>query len=634
MKRSAAVIALAVAAMVLLAMLIVQSRGIPIEHHVAHSAALLELERITADHADFVAGLQGAWAVRQTASGNSAALRARLAEGPARLESLLPPLRAGAARQTRLQGATQTLTNSLQETLQLSDELAGNLTLFANGLTEVREAGPELVQRMREIRLDAAAADTFALVAGTLDYAAGPAAAPPPELRRLMASLQRDQRIDANMPADMQRLRREIEQLFATRPVIENRLRQLSAIPVEQLSAAVHQAARELYAGAAARTDQARTILSVYAMLLLAAAGLAGWRLHQSYRELNLANGHLAELNETLEARVTHRTTELQGALRDLQESQVQLVQAEKMSSLGQLVAGISHEINTPLLYLSNNAELIQERLSLLSAFVARCSHAFSLRPEQFGSRTEYQTRFVAELKALKASLHDEELAASLEEAEQLAQDSSEGLVQLTEIAQSLKDFSRLDRAPVASFDVNAGLDKTLLIANNIVRHKATVHRHFGELPAVQCSPSQINQVFLNLVTNAAQAIEQQGEIVITTALRDAEHVGITISDTGCGIPAENLERIRDPFFTTKDVGSGTGLGLSIVDEIVRKHGGQLLIESQPGKGSAFTVVLPIRGIRTDDSQPAQLSMQDIDQLLDDSEAPEPQGLTPLSAAV
>ena len=163
-------------------------------------------------------------------------------------------------------------------------------------------------------------------------------------------------------------------------------------------------------------------------------------------------------------------------------------------------------------------------------------------------------------------------------------------------MAQSLKDFSRLDRAPVANFDVNAGLDKTLLIAKNIIKHKANCYRKFyGEVPEIQCSPSQINQVFLNIITNAAQAIEDQGEIVITTRLHDADHVAIRISDTGCGIPEENLNKIRDPFFTTKEVGTGTGLGLSIVDEIVRSHHGELLVESEVGKGSVFTVVLPIK---------------------------------------
>jgi signal transduction histidine kinase len=157
------------------------------------------------------------------------------------------------------------------------------------------------------------------------------------------------------------------------------------------------------------------------------------------------------------------------------------------------------------------------------------------------------------------------------------------------------KDISRQDRAPIDSFAVNAGIDKTLNIARNIVKHKAEVRKFYGELPKVECSPSKINQVFLNLITNAAQAIEEQGEIVISTKVKDDQHVVISISDTGCGIPAENLDKIRDPFFTTKEVGTGTGLGLSIVDEIIRSHGGELQIESKPGKGSTFSVILPIR---------------------------------------
>jgi len=191
--------------------------------------------------------------------------------------------------------------------------------------------------------------------------------------------------------------------------------------------------------------------------------------------------------------------------------------------------------------------------------------------------------------------LRDLDLEALLQEAEDLARDSIAGLSDLTEMAQSLKDFSRLDRAPVASFDVNAGLEKTLLIAKNIVKHKANVRKFYGQIPEIQCSPSQINQVFLNIVTNAAQAIEGQGEITITTKLYDADRVAIAIADTGCGIPEENLSKIRDPFFTTKEVGTGTGLGLSIVDEIIRSHFGELQVESVVGKGSTFTVVLPIK---------------------------------------
>jgi signal transduction histidine kinase len=213
--------------------------------------------------------------------------------------------------------------------------------------------------------------------------------------------------------------------------------------------------------------------------------------------------------------------------------------------------------------------------------------------------------------------LRDEELEANLEEAQDLARDSIEGLSDLTEMAQSLKDFSRLDRAPVGSFDINAGLDKTLVIARNIVKHKAEVHKFYGEVPEIECSPSQINQIFLNLITNAAQAIEEQGEIVITTKMRDDEHVSISISDSGCGISDENLGKICDPFFTTKEVGKGTGLGLSIVDEIIRSHGGKLLIESQVGRGSTFTVVLPIKQTMAHSTPERESPEEDVPDILE-----------------
>ncbi|HEX5418689.1 MAG TPA: ATP-binding protein, partial [Gammaproteobacteria bacterium] len=247
------------------------------------------------------------------------------------------------------------------------------------------------------------------------------------------------------------------------------------------------------------------------------------------------------------------------------------------------------------LLYLSNNAVLIQERIELLSGFVERCAKAFSLDAGHYADRAEFQKKFVQALKDIKLKLQRDDLPANLQEALDLARDSIEGLGDLTEMAQSLKDFSRLDRAPVSSFDVNSGLDKTLVIARNIIKHKADIRKFYGQLPEIECSPSQINQVFLNLVTNAAQAIGGHGEIVITTKVQDAGHIAVSFADNGCGIPAEIMDKIRDPFFTTKEVGTGTGLGLSIVDEIIRGHGGELRIQSEVGKGSVFTVILPIR---------------------------------------
>jgi signal transduction histidine kinase len=217
------------------------------------------------------------------------------------------------------------------------------------------------------------------------------------------------------------------------------------------------------------------------------------------------------------------------------------------------------------------------------------------MRPDDFEERSGYQKAFAAALNELKQTLDKNELDADLSEAQDLLEDCADGLKDLTEMAQSLKDFSRLDRAPVGNFDVNSGLDKTLVIARNMIKHKANISKHYGDVPEIECSPSKINQVFLNIISNAAQAIDGSGEIVLSTERYGDDKVAVSISDTGCGIPADIIDKIRDPFFTTKDVGKGTGLGLSIVDEIIRSHGGELLVESQVGKGSKFTIVLPIK---------------------------------------
>jgi two-component system, NtrC family, sensor kinase len=158
----------------------------------------------------------------------------------------------------------------------------------------------------------------------------------------------------------------------------------------------------------------------------------------------------------------------------------------------------------------------------------------------------------------------------------------------------NLKNFSRLDRSKTASFDLNEGLESTLLLA----RHELKGHNvktHFGDIPPITCSPSQINQVFLNLINNAAQAIEgSRGVVTITTRRTDAAHIAVEVHDNGKGIPAEVLPRIFDPFFTTKEVGKGTGLGLSIVYKIVKQHGGTINVDSNVGVGTRFTVVLPL----------------------------------------
>jgi two-component system, NtrC family, sensor kinase len=595
MKRTAVSIVLAVAALAMLSSLVSQSRSLPLEVHLSQSAVSSEIERVGEDFAALIAMLEAARRENQEPAEAASALLGRIATSPVSMGPMLQPIPAGASQRNRLDSTLEGYSRSVAQLEELARHVLAEQQSYASNVAFVREEGPRMIQQMRELRLDAEAADVFQLVVGALDFAAPDGTMPAAELRRLLTTLRRDQRIDANIPRELERLSSTVVALVEGKEPLESGLRQLASLPLTQRAAAVGAASRDAYRGAVEGVEQARLMLSIYSVALLVIIGFAAFRLQASYRALNRSHAELAQLNESLEQRVAERTKELAGTLKDLKESQVQLVQAEKMSSLGQLVAGISHEINTPLLYLANNAVLIQERLNVLREFVGRCGAAFKIRADDFADRNAFQAEFVGALREVKKMLRQEDIEASLQEAEDLAQDCIEGLADLTDMAQSLKDFSRLDRAPVARFDVNSGLDKTLTIARNVIKHKAEVRKFYGEVPEIECSPSQINQVFLNLLTNAAQAIEERGEIVITTKRQSDDRVAISIADNGCGIPAQLIDKIRDPFFTTKAVGCGTGLGLSIVDEIVRSHDGELMVESQVGRGSVFTVVLPIR---------------------------------------
>jgi len=599
MKRTVIVVILAGAAMALLLSVALESRSVPLYVHIAQHTAATEVDRVSDEFRTLISTLESTWETSQAPGEGARALAARVASSPLRLREPLLQVPGNSAQRGRVLNSFEGFAISAREASTLATELLVEQTSYAEKVSFLRDAGPQIIQTMRDMRLERIAADTFQLVVGTVEYVNPSTTVQEFELRRRLVTLGRDQRIDANLPSEVQKLRESVDYILSNKSNIRSKLNQLSGTPVIRNAENVSQAVGDLYQASVENADQARLMLAIYAVVLFAAVGFIAFRLQHSYRDLNRANTELAILNEFLEQRVSERTAELAGALDDLKESQVQLVQAEKMSSLGQLVAGISHEINTPLLYLANNAALIQERIELMSQFLISNVKAFSLKPEDFQNRSEFQANFAGALRDIKLTLRDEELEANIEEAQVLAKDCIEGLADLTEMAQSLKDFSRLDRAPVGKFDINAGIDKTLVIARNIIKHKAEVRRFYGEIPDVECSPSKINQVVLNLITNAAQAIEGTGEIVITTKCRDDDHVAIMISDTGCGISKENLAKIRDPFFTTKEVGAGTGLGLSIVEEIVRGHGGELLIESELQKGSVFTVVLPIEQATT-----------------------------------
>jgi two-component system NtrC family sensor kinase len=609
MKRTLLAVTLGSIAVGILVLVAIESRQISADVHIAQNQAATETALVTEDFRALVSALQSSWSAQQPPGDGANTLANRVAASPDRLSSAAFAIPGSANQRARISNSFESFSESVREAESVANNLLMAQTEFAEKITTLRDRGPEIVQRMRDTGLERGAADMFSLVVAALDFAANGGIDQEAEVRRVLATLDRDRQFDS-VPAEVDMLSAAAAELVAQRASIETRLKQLELTPVIGDAQNLEIAILDTYRSTVSRTERARWLLAVYALLLLGAVGFVGYRLKESYQQINAANTKLARLNASLEHRVLERTEELEAALADLKESQVQLVQAEKMSSLGQLVAGISHEINTPLLYLANNVALVRERVQLLQEFLRQSLAAYSLQSRDFETKEMHQQAFASALKRLKTALVEDELSTELDDALELLSDCDEGLTDLTEMAQSLKDFSRLDRAPVGNFNVNSGLDKTLLIAKNSVKHKATINKCYGEVPDIVCSPSKINQVFLNLITNAAQAIEDAGEIMLKTERRD-DSVAVVITDTGCGIPPELMDQIRDPFFTTKDVGQGTGLGLSIVDEIVRSHGGELLIESEIGVGSTFTVLLPIKPKETASSQPAPATGDD-----------------------
>jgi signal transduction histidine kinase len=293
--------------------------------------------------------------------------------------------------------------------------------------------------------------------------------------------------------------------------------------------------------------------------------------------------------NESLERRVAERTSELSDALRHLKESETQLIQSEKMSSLGQMVAGVAHEINTPLAYVNNSLSAVNDRLPEIISAISNTEKLLALLNDPNILPEDLNRQFALVSEQLE-QINRHELLGELTG---LVKDGLYGTTQVGEIVSNLKDFSRLDRSKVSSFNVNDGLNSTLGLARHLLK-TIKVNKQFTELPAITCAPSQINQVFLNLITNAAQVLPpQDGEITLTTRLEN-DGVAIDVADNGTGIPPDVLPKIFDPFFTTKEIGKGTGLGLSISYQIIKDHGGRINVESQIGIGTKFTVWLPL----------------------------------------
>ena len=298
--------------------------------------------------------------------------------------------------------------------------------------------------------------------------------------------------------------------------------------------------------------------------------------------------GTVLDLLKAMEARIAQRNAVLRKALVDLKESQAQLVQSEKMASLGQMVAGVAHELNTPLGYVKNNVQLLRE----LSAPLFELAEAQATLADCLADPNCDEARLAM---ALDTAANAREQAAPellVDDLNQLFDDTLYGLQQIAELVVGLKDFARLDRAMSEEVDLNDCIRSALVIARNSIKDKAEAILQLGELPRIPCAPSQINQVLLNLFTNAAQAIEGFGQIRVKTWAEETA-VFISVQDSGRGMPAVVLARIFDPFFTTKPVGQGTGLGLSISFKIIQDHGGLIRVASEPGRGTRFLIRLP-----------------------------------------
>ncbi|GAX37901.1 sensor histidine kinase [Nodularia sp. NIES-3585] len=299
-------------------------------------------------------------------------------------------------------------------------------------------------------------------------------------------------------------------------------------------------------------------------------------RVEERTHELELAR-------DNLEQRVEERTHELQTILEDLKETQGQLIQTEKMSSLGEMVAGIAHEVNNPVNFINGNIECADEYIQDLLVLI-------NLYQQEYPEPSWIIAEKIAEI----------DLNFLTNDLSSLLTSMKMGAQRIREIVLSLRNFSRLDESAIKEVNIHEGIDNTLLILNHRINREIAVIKNYGILPLIECYPAQLNQVFMNILSNAIDVLMGQKshlekQITIETLKLDAHYIKIGIKDNGLGIPPEIINKLFNPFFTTKPVGKGTGLGLSISYQIIEKHKGKIEVISQLGQGTEFIILLPIK---------------------------------------
>ncbi|MBT3387604.1 MAG: response regulator [Desulfobacula sp.] len=311
---------------------------------------------------------------------------------------------------------------------------------------------------------------------------------------------------------------------------------------------------------------------------------------------------NLEKKKDRLEKQLKKANLELKTINVDLKEKiekQANLiVQAEKMATVGLLAAGVAHEINNPIAFINGNLSALKK----YSKKIVGLNQQYQ-KIDLFWRQNDIKAmnKSMSELSNYKI---ENKIDIFMEDIDALTEESIEGIDRIKNIVQDLKNFSRIDEAEYKEINLNNSIETTLNIIWNEIKYKAEIKKDYGDLPLLKCFPQKISQMFMNLLLNASQAIENKGDILISTKLitkgrrTKDQYIEVTISDSGSGIPKEHLNRIFDPFFTTKPEGEGTGLGLSIVYDIIKAHNGQISVSSDSGNGSKFLILFPVYDLK------------------------------------
>ncbi len=361
-------------------------------------------------------------------------------------------------------------------------------------------------------------------------------------------------------------------------------LDRVSEVPIAKQLDLIEEAYTDFHNLAIAKANRFRNALMLYGLALLIALLFFAGKIRRNYLYL--------------EQQVAERTREIKRAFEELRESQEQLIQSEKMASLGQMVAGVAHEINTPLGYVSSNLDALKLNFSDLNSVVQQLGVVLSEARRKPQNRQQVTAALVKTLKAYEQT----DTAALMQESTQLMDDGEYGLSEISKLVHSLKDFARLDRQSLDQVCLQSCIDSSLTIASNQLRENdVRVVKHFSATPKISCYPSKLNQVFLNIITNACQAMSTGGGNLTITLDQHKDHIVVQFQDQGTGMDEATRQKMFDPFFTSKPIGQGTGLGMSIAYKIIAAHNGQIEVDSTPGVGTAITISLPIQTNNADE---------------------------------